>query len=654
MALRTVSILGGNWTSTTTWVGGVVPLSGDTVDFTASSGPLQVTTSVTCAGIDFTNYVNTITFTNDLTVQGPINLGTGGYTQAGTSGLLVNSNAGGVGFTSNGVLWSSKFTFSGGGTSAIYTFNDNWNFTGTLLFTNTNTCTINGFNIYTYGLTSASNQPTNGTTNIIFNGTGTWAHSSTGVIQNNVTINTAGTLTIGNNIYYNTGILTYTTGTVDTTTNNSTLNIGASTTLDTDRGATKITWNNIRTNSTITLTLSSNLNTTNLYLNNVLSFILGGNNLSISDTLIIGYATGSTTFNTPQNLQVTNLLLGNGFASNHILNGLFTISVSGNLTQNQGTGTSSGTTSILLNGTGTWSNASTGAVQNNLTIDTLGTINISGNVYYSTSTLTYTAGTVVTTGSTLNITLATTLNTNEINWNNVIISTGTQTLTSNLNCQNLTSGGGGTNTINGLFNINVSGNLTANGIVLGTSTIILIGTGLWTANNASNTFRAPIIINTNGVITLANTLQHDGNLTYIKGVVKSNNTTISFGLPNTLINLHKLIFKNITLSPGTTYTMNEFFNGGPSLVTNISANGNNYIINFLDNFEKISKFVNIRNCTLSKPLQLLVITNSKRSLSNRGIRYINQSPNGIAKNNPSTTNQTTYNSQMLINDPGMK
>ena len=473
MAVRTVSNTGGNWNATATWVGGVVPITGDTVDFTATSGNLTVNIASTCAGINFTNYINTITFTAVLTIQGPINLGTGGYTQAGASGITVNSNVGGTGFTSNGVIWSRLFTFSGGGVSATYTLNDDWNFTGTLSFTNSNTCTINGFNIYTIGLNSTSNQPTTGTTNIIFNGTGTWSHSSTGAIQNNVTINTIGTLTIGANIYYNTGTLTYTAGTVDTT------------------------------------------------------------------------------------------------------------------------------------------------------------------------------------GSTLNIALATTFNTSGMTWNNITITAGIHTLTSDLNCQNLTASA--SITINGLFNVNVSGNITANGVVQGTSTIVLIGTGLWTATNGSNTFRTPIIINTNGIITLANTLDCGGNLTYTKGIVKSNNTTITF-YTSTLINLHKIVFKNVIINASATITMNEYFSGSPSLVTNISSSTTaNYNIAFQDNFEKISKFVNINNCTLSNPQQLLVITNSPRSSTNtRGIRYINQSPNGIAKGDATILNTMTASAGGYVKDPNMK
>ena len=465
MAVITVSILGGNWNAVTTWVGGVVPSPTlDTVAFTATSGNLTVNVASTCIGIDFTNYVNTITFTALLTINGFVNLGTGGYTQVGASGIQV---AGTFTLTSGGVTWSRLWTFAGGG---VFTLADNWNFTGILNFSNTGGLNINGNTINTLNLTSNSGSAVLGTTNIVFNGTGTWSNTSTGAVRNNITINTTGTLTI------------------------------------------------------------------------------------------------------------------------------------------------------------------------------------SGNVYYNTGTLRYIAGTVVSTGSVLNIALATTLNTSGMTWNNVTITSGIQTLTSDLNIQNFTSGGGGSNTMNGLFNVNVSGNLTANALLFGTVTIILIGTGLWTALNGSNTFRTPIIINTNGVITLANTLECGGNLTYIKGTVKANNTTIGFATC-TLINLHKIVFKNVVINVGSTVTINEFFSGSPSIVTNIGSNSvSNYTITFQDGFEKIAKFVNISSCTLSKPLQLLVLTKSKINSRNSGIRYINQSPNGIAKGEPSVT-QTTFGAGGLLPDP---
>jgi len=471
MALRTVSNTGGNWNATTAWVGGVVPIANDTVDFTATSGNLTVNVATAIlAGINFTNYVNTITFTNAITSTGTINLGTNGFTQAGASGLIVSGTA----TISGTTTWSRTLTFTG--TSITYTLGSNLTITGAISLSGTTASTFTGNTLNIGGnLTVTTTATISGTTVFNFNGTGTWNHTTTGVIRNNVTINTAGTLTIGTNIYYNTG------------------------------------------------------------------------------------------------------------------------------------------------------------------------------------TLTYTAGTVTTTGSTLNIALATTFNTNGMTWNNVTITTGTQTLTSDLNCQNLTNS---SVTINGLFNVNVSGNLTANGITLiGTATIVLIGTGTWTAINGSNTFRIPIIINTNGIISLPNSLYHESGLTYIKGTVKSNNTTITFGggTVTTLVNLHKLIFKNVILGASTTITMNEFFSGSPSLVTNISSTSTtNYTIAFQDGFEKIAKFVNISGCTLTKPLQLLVLTKSKsniRKSTNIGIRYINQSPNGIAKGDPSIQNQTTFGAGGLLADP---
>ena len=57
MALRTVSNTGGNWNATTAWVGGVVPVAADTVDFTATSGNLVVNvTTAALGGINFTNW----------------------------------------------------------------------------------------------------------------------------------------------------------------------------------------------------------------------------------------------------------------------------------------------------------------------------------------------------------------------------------------------------------------------------------------------------------------------------------------------------------------------------------------------------------------------------------------------------------------------
>jgi hypothetical protein len=72
MAVRTISDAGGNYNSTGTWVGGVVPISIDTIATTATSGPLTINVPVTTSGVDFTNYTSTLTINSDFTISGPV------------------------------------------------------------------------------------------------------------------------------------------------------------------------------------------------------------------------------------------------------------------------------------------------------------------------------------------------------------------------------------------------------------------------------------------------------------------------------------------------------------------------------------------------------------------------------------------------------
>ena len=473
MAVRTVSNTGGNWNATTAWVGGVVPIANDTVDFTALSGNLTVNvTTATLAGINFTNYVGTITFNANISVNTSVNLGTGGYTQAGggTFGLAIGNT---TTITSNGVSWNNSLSFTGNGVT--YTLADNLNVTGNIVLAGTSSITFTG------------------------------------------------------NILY-----------------------------------------------------------------------IGGN-LTVSSTAT---ALGTTTFN--------------------------------------------------FNGTGTWSYPSVGLIRNNITINTLGTLTISGNIYYNTGTLTYIAGTVVSTGSVLNIALATTFNTSGMTWRDISITAGTQTLISDLNSEvlrmantstvNVDTSGGNVYILESLIK-------SGTGISQGTASINLIGTGTWT-HTAAGVIRNNININTTGTLTIGTNVYYGvGTLKYFSGKINAKNSTFNISASATLINCHKINFHNIRVNQSSIVTMNEFFSGSPSLVTNITSNGTNYTIAFQDGFEKIAKFVNISGCTLTRPLQLLVLTKSKRNSTNIGIRYINQSPNGIAKGDPSIQNQTTFGAGGLLADP---
>ena len=568
MPIRTVSNAGGNWNATATWVGAVVPIAGDSIDFTATSGNLTVNVaSAVLVGVNFTNYLGTITFNNTINTSGVLNLGTGGYTQAGANGITLNGTAT---LTSGGVTWSRPLTF--GGTSVTYTLVGNWTVTGLITFqgSGTTTFTNNTFNI-NGGLTQTTAGIYAGTTAIVFGGTGTWSNSSTGAIRNNTTIN--GTITISGNVYYDTGTLTYTAGTVTVT--GSTLNIGANTTLNTNG----ITWNNINTTGTTTITLSSNLTLTGTLTvsTGTLSFTLGGNNLVTTNASIS--VAGSSTLTLPSNLTCINLTTTSGGGGNSTLNGS-QLSITGNLTINGLNNINvglKGTTNLILTGTGTWSSTFLGGITNNLTINTAGTITISSNVYYYDNTLTYTAGTVTTTGSTLNIgsganSTTTTLNTSGITWNNFNTQTTTAITTITLS-SNLTVAGDlslsattGNITFNG-FTVTVSGNLTRTGtsIASGTTNIVLNGTGTW-SHASTGVLRNNLTINTAGTITISGNVYYDtGTLTYTAGTVTTTGSTLNIFASTTLAT-NGISWNNVTLGGSTNYAI--------TLSNNLTIGGN--------------------------------------------------------------------------------
>lgn len=589
MATRTVSNAGGNWSVTTTWTGGVVPIAGDNIDFTATSGNLTVNVaSAVLVGVNFTNYLGTITFNNVINTSGALNLGTGGYTQAGASGITLNTTAT---LTSGGVTWSRTLIFLGA--SPTYTFVGNWTSTGLITFSTSGTTTLtnNTLNI-NGGLTQTTAGIYAGTTAIVFGGTGTWSNSAGGgAIRNNTTVNTPGTLTISGTVYYDTGTFTYTAGTVTTT--GSTFRMEASTTLNTNG----ITWFNLQTGITaVVVTLSSNLTITGTFTcgGTSTSFILGGNNLITSTANFA--ITSACTFTVPQNLTFVNATLGTS-TSSPVLN-TNQISVTGNLTTN-GSAPITGTTLLKLTGTGIWSSLSTAVLRMNTTIDTLGTITLSGNILYDTGTLTYIAGgTVTTTLSTLTIGANTTLNTNGITWNNINTTTGVViTLGSNLTLTGTLSLGngftsftlGGFNLISTNANLTMLGtnatftlsanqtfktltitgtnatltsntltiteNLTINNQVQGSTNIIYGGTGTWTASGSTALINNILTINTAGTLTISGTVFKGNTLfTYTTGTIID--TTGTVAVQQLTLNLSGFTFRKLLVNNTITLTSN--------------------------------------------------------------------------------------------------
>lgn len=259
MAVFTVANGGGNINAGATYVGGVAPSSTDTIAFTATSGQLTVNTTFTIAGIDFTNYVNTLTMNSVLVVNGNITF-VAAMTISGTSKLTIGATST---ITSNGKTFPNSVDFNMSAGSQIVTLADNLTISGSVSFL-TNIATFNGNKILIGG--SLTNNTNGGTTVFELIGTGTWTSSS---FKNSLTINTLGTITISGTLQFNTGTLTRLAGTVITT--GSTLTIGASTTLNTNG----INWN-IVTITTGTVTVNSLLTCTTLNLASAGNVIFSG------------------------------------------------------------------------------------------------------------------------------------------------------------------------------------------------------------------------------------------------------------------------------------------------------------------------------------------------------------------------------------------
>lgn len=494
MAVFTVSNAGGNYNVGATWVGGIVPTTTDTIEFTATSGNLTINVPSICAGIDFTNYVGTITLNNTITCDGNINLGTGVYNVGGATTLYAGATGT---ITSNGTAWQGNFGFTG--TSQTYTLADDLTVNGIITISVTTLGTINGFTLYAKSSwIHASVGNIVGTTNLVFNGTGTWSHSA-GVLHLNTTINTSGTITLGPNVRYNTGTLTYVAGTVVVT--SSTLIIVGACTLNTSG----MSWNNVTVAVVATITLTSIL-------------IVGG-------TLSIG---------------------GASFVTNYC-------HVKGDLLVTSNTGTAGG---ILINGTGNQTWSGTPAVRGGFVINKpSGILTVSGSVSFSNGVLTYIAGTVVTSGSTLTVPALGTLDTNGIVWDNITFSNAaTRTLLSDVTCNTFQLVGGAA-IING-FNIYFNSliyNTSAGSIGSGTTTFIFKGTGTW-SHTTTGRFNNNLIIDTgvSGVTTFTNqTYITNGTVTHISGTVNQGAYTLTLA-GNALMSTSGMTWGTILVNSGVT------------------------------------------------------------------------------------------------------
>jgi hypothetical protein len=156
MATRTISNLGGNYNSATTWVEGVVPTSADEIVATATSGQLTVNVVSAARNVNFTNYTNTLTMSTTLILGGSL------VTNTFVSAMTI-SGSGFIQIGGTGTLITNGKTIPNLSLSGAHTLGDDLNVVN--LSNGTITITGGGFSINISGNTSAaSNTITNGLT----------------------------------------------------------------------------------------------------------------------------------------------------------------------------------------------------------------------------------------------------------------------------------------------------------------------------------------------------------------------------------------------------------------------------------------------------------------------------------------------------------
>jgi fibronectin-binding autotransporter adhesin len=568
MAIKTISNAGGNFNTTGAWTDGILPIAGDSIIATATSGPLTINAAtVSIVSADFTNYTSTLTIDNIFNITTTV-VFVSSMTISGTTGTLTITPTSGASLTSGGKTLTCGLTTLG--TSQTYTLVDNWTVDGTVTLQGTTTQIINGNSLFcNSNLTVTTNATVSGTTTIVFNGTGIWNHTTSGYIQNNITINTTTTLTTGPTIYYSTGTLTYINGTVDTTTNNTVLDINASTTLTTNG----IVWANLTINATSTITLGSNFTFNGIFSSNAgtisfttSSLISSGGSISLSGTAAVTLP-NAMTFSTGTFSGVITIIKGD-----ITFTGLLTWGSSATSVNNDGTtrtlicnggfyasfttGSSGGSANIRVTG---------GTIRGSATAYNAGFINvplfeIAGDVTFSPlgafyfygggagipNYFTWTSGTVTTTGSSVwinggNITLP------GISWNNItFLAAGSTTIIySDIQVNGLLTMGYLTFT-SAINNDGTTRTIIANGgLTLSGTTAIMTGT--------ANIRLTGGIVTGVSTVTVRNNLEIAGDVTFASGVTFTYNTgTLSYTSGNVITAGSTLgISASTTLNLGT-------------------------------------------------------------------------------------------------------
>ena len=594
----TVSVL----TTINTSVGATFTIGGGMVINNTIQGTANIyLTGGTWSG---TNIVST-----NLFLQGNITI-SGGVTFANrtltyVSGVITTTSSeltleGATTLNTAGITWGSIRLF---GTSVLLTSNLSLNGLLNVQVLNiinqstTQTVTAGG-GIYTGNNLS-------GTAKIILTG-GTWTASNDRSLSCNLDINgnvtVSGTVFIGDFSLATTTTVTYLSGTVNTT--GSTLSMRGNCIFNTNG----MTWGDVR---------FTPLNTTQILTSN---FSMSGL-LTMTTNGIINTSVGATW------------------------------TVGGGMTIN---GQLSGTADIYWTG-GTWSGGA--RILSNLYIN--GDTTISGNVNKQGGIFTYIGGIVNARASLISFIGSVTINggtfgASYMTFGSIEFSetSAIKTLTGDMIIGGTLSFSNAAQTVNSSTNkgVYIYGALNMTLACSGTASFYLMG-GFWfNANGISNNLFF------NGNVTVGSSVtKSGGTLTYIDGEINTINSTLNITGNSNYINIDKMRWYNVAITAGVTATFDRFFQGTPQRFCRVTSTGGNYTLAFQDNFEKIGTNVVLNGATLSRPMQLLVISNSRfntnRQTNALGIRYTNQSPNGIPKGAPSKKDTMTVPALGLASDP---
>jgi len=649
-------------TNTMNYVSGTVTTTGSTLNVSGSC--TLNTNGITWGNITFDNATKTVILTSNLSINGLLTSSGSNTINKTTSetitvagGMTLN---GGIGGTAKVILTGG--TWSASGTNSINTdldFDGNVTISG-LVYYRTNTIT------YISGIITTTGSTLTCSTSCTLN--------TNGITWNNFVIN--GTATLTSNLFINGSYVTGGGGIFNKTTSETVTINGGITANNTISGSADFyltggTWsgssaisNNLYLNGNITISgtvrkdtglmsyISGTVNTTGSTIN-----ILGVTNLNTSpinwNNVII--LVGTITLTSNLNVYGTISYSGAGF-SNINKTTSEVVNVYGTL---NATYFVRGTADYYLLGGSTWTGNN--QVDTNLYIN--GNCTVSSTVAFGYTTagisLIYQSGTVTTTGSTLRLAsnVNVNVNTNGVTWNNVTFTsagTCTVSLLSNFLMTGLLtiSNSSVINTFTS-STLTTSGGMTISAPLSGTADVYLTG-GTWSGSNTTGISNNLYL---NGDIIINGNVYYRTNvLTYLSGKINSTSGTLNITASATMIGFNKCPLRAIVVTAGQTLTCNALPSGTPSQICTISSSSaSNYTIAFQDNFEKMGRFVAIRGANISRPLQLLVTTNAElntnRSTNGQGIRYYNQSPNGVPRNRPSINDTMTAPAMGLVSDP---